>query len=328
MSTSTTGAGDEQARPGFALGAVTVVATLLGWSSVPLFITYLSHDLDTWTSNGWRYVLSAAIWAPVLAVVALRGNWPKGLWNRSLVPAIFNAFGQAAFAWSFYNIDAATATFGLRLQIVFVAIGAYLMFPAERALLRSWASWVGIGLLLTGIGGTLLFADRDNLPTGTVGNTASYALGVVLAIASGVLFAGYALSVRRWMSRDHPVVAFAAISQITSLILIGAMIVLGVDHGWSVWTLTPDRLGMLALSSIIGIALGHVFYYLSIARLGVAVTSGVMQLQPFCVAVGQLALFQKPLTRGQWVCGLLAVGGATLLLSMQWRLTRRPAQSP
>lgn len=311
----------------------TVLITLLGWSSVPLFIAHFSKDVDVWTSNGWRYAFSALLWAPVLIVVHARKRAPDGLWTNSIVPAIVNALGQAAFAWSFYNIDPATATFGLRMQLVFVAIGAYLLFPSERAVLRRPQAWLGIALVLGGIAGTLFLADRNNLPKDVAGASASYAFGVVLAVVAGLLFAAYALSVRRFMHGYHPVTAFAAISQYTSLILVGLMLALArdpksavPDFGLHALALGAGPFALLLLSSLIGIALGHVFYYISIARLGVAVSSGVIQLQPFCVAIAQLMLFNKPLTTGQWVFGILAVVGATLLLHTQWSVSRAAAR--
>lgn len=303
-------------------GVVMVLSTLLGWSSVPLFIVHLASHIDVWTSNGWRYLFSALMWAPVLIYHALRRSLPVGLWRAAIWPSIFNATGQAAFAWAFYNIDAATGAFGLRTQLVWVALGAYLMFPSERAILRNRRAQVGIVLVLVGTALTLALASRENLPK-VVGAPAEYLFGVALAVAAGLLFGCYGLSVRKYMHRFPSVTAFAAISQYTSLILVSAMLVLArhpdgsPSFGLDALDLSQKNFLFLLLSSIIGIGLGHVFYYISIARLGVAVTSGVIQLQPFCVAIGQWILFDKLLTRGQWLGGLLAVLGAGLLLSVQ-----------
>ncbi len=297
--------------------------TLLGWSSVPLFITHFASTIDVWTSNGWRYGFAAILWTPVLIIGHARRTLPAGLWTAALVPAVLNAFGQLAFSWSYYNTDPTTATFGLRAQIVFVAIGAYLLFPSERAVLRRPAAWAGIALVLVGVAGTILLAPgaKDGTPT--------HAFGVALALTGGVLFAGYALAVRKFMHKFHPVTAFAAISQITALLTVAMMLVMahnqqtGVrDAGASAWALPNDQLALLLLSSIIGIALGHVFYYIAIARLGVAVSSGVLQLQPFCVAIGSFLVFGKAMTSGQLISGLLAVVGATMLLTVQWRISR------
>jgi drug/metabolite transporter (DMT)-like permease len=314
------------------MGIVTVLATLIGWSSVPLFIVHFSRSIDAWTSNGWRYAISAVMWAPLLVVLAARSRMPAGLWRAALIPAVFNALGQGAFAWAFYNLDPATVTFGLRLQIVFVALGAFVMFPGERAVLRSPWALLGLALLLGGGIGTLLLAGEGNLARGAVGVSSDRLLGGVLSVGSGLLFAAYALSVRRCMHAFPSVTSFAAISQYTSLLLVLAMLVLARDPatgepdlGASALNLGAWPMALLALSSVIGIGLGHVFYYISIARLGVAVSSGVMQLQPFCVALAQLAIFDKRLTGGQWAAGLVAVAGAALLLGVQWRVGRRQA---
>lgn len=310
------------------LGVVCVVLTLLAWSSTPLFIQHFSHSLDVWSSNGWRYAFAAIIWAPVLIYGRVRGSLPKGLAWRALTPSIFNAAGQTAFALSFYHIDAATGSFGLRSQIVFVALGAYFLFPSERALLRDRRSWLGIVLVLVGLAGTLFLA-RGGGPAAAVGVNASHGLGIVLAVGGGILFAGYSLEVRRRLNGVSPLVSFAAISQYTALFLVVGMLAFGRDSGGSrdfgagPLHMNTAQFGLFVLSSVIGIALGHVWYYTAIARLGVAVSSGVVQLQPFVVAIAQMAFFGRALAPAQWAGGAMAVTGACLLLWVQWGLSSR-----
>lgn len=309
------------------LGIVTVVVTLVGWCSVPLFIKHFSHSIDMWTSNGWRYGFSALLWLPVLLWGWKKRSLPQGLWRASMWPAVFNSLGQIAFAYAFYEIDPTTATFGLRLQIVFVAIGAYILFPAERRMLRNPLAWLGIVMVLGGISGTIF---------GGGARATSEIFGVLSAVCSGLLFAAYGLSVRKCMHGFHPVTAFAAISQYTAAVMVALMLVLGHeqivqdgklvsgawDGGLNALSLGAQEFGLLLLSAIIGIALGHVFYYISIARLGVAVSSGVIQLQPFGVAIGSYFIFGQRLTTVQLVTGSIAVCGAVLLLFVQWRVGR------
>ena len=83
----------------------------------------------------------------------------------------------------------------------------------------------------------------------------------------------------------------------------------------------PPRL-LLLLSAVIGIALGHVLYYMSIARLGVAVSAGVLQLHPFMVGVASLLLFGEVLTMAQWISGGVAILGAMMMLSVQGGVKR------
>ncbi|MCB9845325.1 MAG: DMT family transporter [Phycisphaeraceae bacterium] len=300
---------------GRALGVLTVVMTLVGWSSVPLFLRHFSHSIDAWTSNGWRYGAAAVFWLPWL-IVAMRAGLTAGVFRSAMVPTLFNAAGQAAFTSAHYLIDPGLLTFGLRVQIVFVMVGAAVMFPAERRVVRSGWFVAGLALLLVGTVATIItddqFGQRNN------------ALGVGLAMIAGVFFAAYALSVRRFMSRYPAVLSFSVISQFTAAIMVALMLVLGDRAGATAITrLDGANFAMLIASALIGIALGHVFYYLAIQRLGVAVSSGVIQLQPFLVGVGAAILLNEPLLPAQWLGGTCAVLGAAIILYAQARLTRR-----
>jgi hypothetical protein len=75
---------------------------------------------------------------------------------------------------------------------------------------------------------------------------------------------------------------------------------------------------------LIGIALGHVFYYAAMARLGVAVASAVIQLAPFLGGAASVVIFHEVLTSGQWTSGLVLLGGAALLLRAEQRRPRQP----
>ncbi len=301
--------------------------TLVGWSSVPLFLYHFRDQIDFWTSNGWRYGFSALLWLPVLLAVLVRGRLPRGLWVASIVPSAVNAAGQVCFTWAHYCINPGMVTFGLRTQLVFVAIGAWLLFPSERAVIRTRGYLLGMAALL--VGTTLvLLSGIDGGPA----EGENRLLGVPLAILSGLLFAGYGLSVRRFMSGFHPVIAFAAICQYTGGAMVALMFLFGdacADgaflglRGMTALEMSTEQFLYLLLSAVIGIALGHVFYYIAIANLGVAVAAGVLQLQPFLVALAQIPLFGAVLAPTQWAGGCLAVLGALAMLEMQRRVSAR-----
>lgn len=296
------------------LGVGMVLMTLAGWSSVPLFLRHFAASIDTWTSNGWRYGFAALIWLPVVLIAHAGRRTPDGLWRRALIPSLINAGGQVCFTWAHYKIDPGLLTFGLRVQVIFVALGAYLLFPAERRIVRTPGFIVGVSLVLMGTAGAAMFGEnpfaRERLA------------GLALAVTSGAFFAAYGLSVRRVMQGVHPVLAFAAISQYTAGAMLVLMFALGERSGAGALELGGGQMALLLLSAVIGIALGHVFYYTSIARLGVAVTAGVLQLQPFAVALASLAIFAERLAPAQWAGGAAAVVGAMLLLNAQRKITR------
>ena len=299
---------------GAAGGVVFITLTLLCWSSVPLFLKYFTSYIDGWTANGWRYGISALFWSPVLLIGLCRAGLPPGLWRAAVVPSFVNIIGQSCFAWSPYFINPGLLTFMLRFQILLVAAGAYLLFPSERRILRSKAYWLGAILVLSGSMGTCLLGRE--LPQGAT------ALGIALAIAAGIFFGGYSLSVRYFMQGVHPVTAFAVISQYTAAGLVVIMLAVGSRQGFAVMSLTSGQWGMLVISALVGIALAHVLYYSSLARLGVAVSAGVILLQPFITGTTSYFLFGEELTTAQWATGALAVAGAGLMLRTQHRLSR------
>ncbi len=297
-----------------AIGTLTIVLTLVAWSSVPLFLRHFVDLIDPWTSNGWRYGFAAALWAPVLVIGLLRGRLRPGLWKAAIIPSIVNAIGQVTFVCAHYQIEPGLLSFGLRSQIIFAAVGAYLLFPDERRVIRSWSYVLGVIVVIGGTSGALLMGkERPD---------AAATLGILLAIASGLLFALYALAVRKYMRGTNSVVAFAVISQYTAAAMLVLMLLFGRRSGVEAIELERSEFLLLLLSAVIGIALGHVLYYMSIARLGVAVSAGVLQLHPFMVGVASLLLFGEVLTMAQWISGGVAILGAMMMLSVQGRVRR------
>lgn len=311
-----TNTNSSQAPTGLAMGITTIALTLFGWSCVPLFLRYFADEIDAWTSNGWRYGFAALVWAPLAIYASRRGIAGRAIWKAALIPAAFNCVAQVCFTWAHYMIDPGLLTFGLRIQIICVAVGAYLLFPSERLIIRSPAYLIGFALVLTGVLGTAILGDNPF--------AGAHASGFALAALSGALFAGYALGVKRCLAGVNPVVAFSLISQYTGATMIALMLLLGASAGaGAITALTVTQFWLLILSSILGIALGHVFYYIAIDKLGVAISSGVIQLQPFIVAVGSYFLFDEVLTFPQWISGAIAVAGAITMLYAQRRLNRR-----
>jgi drug/metabolite transporter (DMT)-like permease len=301
-------------RPSALTGIVTITLTLLGWSSIPLFLKSFTHEIDAWTANGWRYGFSALIWAPVILWAYSKGRFPKGLWIAAIVPSFFNTLGQIAFAVAPYYVDPGLMTFALRLQILFVTIGAAVLFASERRIVQTRGFILG---LLMVFGGTMatIWLNPHGLGSGTT-------TGILLSIGSGLLYACYSLSVRQFMHGVNPLIAFAAISIYTAIGILIPMFILGKDHGADAWSLPSHRFVVLLASALIGIGLGHTFYYVSIARLGVAVSAGVIQLQPFIVSIASIFIFKEHLTPGQWTGGCIAIAGSAVILSVQHRLSR------
>ncbi len=290
-------------------GTLTVTLTLIGWSTVPLFLKYFTPWIDAWTSNGWRYGFSALLWAPLLIVAAFRHRLPQGLWRAALVPSIVNAVGQVTFCYSHYKIDPGLLSFGLRSQLIFAALGAYFMFAAERPVVRSPVYLAGLVAMLVGTAAAVLLGKQPI--------EGAHAYGIALSVLTGALFAGYGLAVRKYMSSFGSVIAFAAISQYTAAAMVVLMLLVGERGGLEALEMPGGAFVLLLVSAVVGIAIGHVLYYMSIARLGVAVSSGVLQLHPIGVAIASLLIFDEVLTRAQWLGGAISILGALMMLTVQ-----------
>ncbi len=299
-------------------GILAIALTLIGWASAPLFLKYFVPYIDAWTANGWRYGMAALFWAPYLIAAKLAGRVPCGLWRAAILPSVFNVSGQILYALGPYYIDPGFFAFLLRSQIVFVALGAYLLFPSERGVLRAPMFWIGLVIVVAGSVGTVVFGP--GLPRGATG------VGVIISVLSGALFAGYGLAVRRNMHGVNAMVSFAAISSLSALVLCVLMAVVSPTHGIGAWRLSWPRFGLLAASALVGIGFAHVFYYIALARLGVSISGGVILLMPFLTAVASYFLFHERLRPGQWACGAAAIVGAALMLTVQGRLVQAPAK--
>ena len=160
-------------------GVLFITMTLLGWSSIPLFLRHFSELIDPWTCNGWRYACAALVWSPVLIAGVWRRRLPKGLFVAAIVPSVINSVAQVCFTVAHYEIEPGLLTFGLRSQMVFVTVGAYLLFPIERPVIRSRSYLGGLVAVIVGTGcAILLSAEPVDF---------SHAFGVGLSLASGVL---------------------------------------------------------------------------------------------------------------------------------------------
>lgn len=298
--------------PSRAIAVVTIFLTLAGWTSIPLFLRYFKDlGIDGWSANGWRYAISSILWLPALVLAWKRHEWPPNLWKRAMVPGLLNATAQVFFGLAPYYVEVGLMTFSIRLQIVFLVFGAAVLFPSERRVIRSPIFLAGMATLL---GGTLLTVYFR--PGGLGGGTA---VGITMSISAGLLYAAYALSVRKFLWGVKPLLAFAAVSQYAAIVMPTLMILKGKEHGLVVFHLTPMQMVWLVLSALVGIGIGHTLYYFSMSRLGVAVASGVIQLQAVTVGALEGPIFGSYLTGLQWMTGIVAIAGAMLMLYAQQR---------
>ncbi len=310
----------EHDHAGQALGVAAILTTLTAWTVGPLLLKHFASTIDVWTSNGWRYAIGSLLWIPVVLRARRRGDLPASVWRRAMVPAVFNSLGQVTFASAFYFVDASIVAFALRPQIIFVAIGAMLLFPPERAVVRSPRFIGGAGMVL--VGTALVIVG------GGVGDGGIDPAGIALGLAAGFFFAAYPLSVRACLPGVSPISAFGVISLYTAVAMVALMNLLGAEAGGRVIDLGPSGFALLVVSAQLALSIGHVSYYTGMRRLGVATAASVLQLQPFTIAGLAAVAMGERMVPLQWMAGALAVAGAFVIVREQQRVRRalrRPA---
>jgi drug/metabolite transporter (DMT)-like permease len=297
-------------------GAFYVSVALLGWASVLLFLRHLAPHIDVWTANGWRYGMCGLALLPMVGIGRRRGLAPPDIWRRAIPPAVVNSLGQVCFGAMIYFIQPGLAGFLLRFSLVSSTFGAFALFADERVLLRSWIFWSGMLLLVLGSLATI-FLGVQPIEGDTV-------VGVLLGAASGLWFGLYGVAVRYTMHGVPPLYSFSAISSLTALVMVVLMLTVGRRHGLMVLELSWPLIGWLVVSAVIGIAIGHIFYYEAIARLGVAVSGAIVQLAPFLTGAGSVIVFGEILTAWQWLGGVVMLVGSAVLLRAEQQRSRPP----
>lgn len=300
---------DNQLTAGYS-GAAFLMGNILCWAAVPVLLRYLTHAMDAWTANGVRYPLAAIFFVPILISAWQTGELTGRMLARCLVPSLLGCGGQILWGLSPYYLPAGTIGFLLRASLLFSLAGAMFLFPDERRLLRHGSFYVGLILSIVGF----VVLSLSKMQTDREVTLA----GILIAAGCSMFYGLYGVSVRYFLQGMNPLISSGAVSVFVSIGMAILMFCVG-DYSalalvsWGDW-------GLIVLSSITGITLGHYFLYAAVPRLGAAVTSAAQTLTPFVTLVLAVWFLGESLTRLEWSAGLMMVVGAAILLWAQYRI--------
>lgn len=330
-----------------------LVAAMVGFGAIPIFLRYFADSLDAWTVNGIRYSVGALFWlpfllfldrrtgsqqagagtgpfsaakSPVLAPTPSGEKWtcpprtcplqPSGnIWRDALVPSVVNAVGQAGFGISPYYVSASTIGFVLRLSFLFTIGFGFLVLAEERLLARKVSFWWGAALSLVGV----LVMFLDEFREGGEGSLTGLAIILVTALAWG----GYSVCVRHYVAHYSARQSFGVISLYTSAALVVSMFLFG--NVTPLASIGPWLWFNLMASALIGIAFGHVLYYRGIHRLGPVVASGILLVTPFITCLFAWIFLDERLSSLGWLGGASVVLGGGLLVAARAQIERETA---
>jgi len=301
-------------RTGRAAAIGCLVAAILCWGSIPIFLRYFTDFLDPWTVNGIRYTTAAVFWLPFVLVLSRRSGanpFPaRRPWRDALLPSCVNVFGQVGYGVSPYFLPASTIGFALRVSFLFTVVLGLLFLAEERPLARRPTFWLGALASLAGV--VLLFAGKVRVGDG------HFLVGIAILLAATLSWGGYGVSVRVRMAPYPARLSFGIISIYTSAVLLVLMFSLG--RLGRLAALSPRLWVMLIGSGMLGVTFGHVFYFRALHRLGPIVCSGVMLATPFVTYLGAALLLGEKLTGLQFLGGVWVVVGAAVLLMTRRRM--------
>ena len=288
-----------------------MLLALFFWAVVPLMLEHFTHWLDPWTANGARYFFAAAFWLPFV-VRTLREMGPaarRAAWKAALVPAAAHGTAQVFFGIAPYYNNATMLNFGCRLSIPFATLFGFWLLKSERPLMKSPLFWAGLACALGGF--LLMFANG-------FGTDSTSATGMLMLVGFAATWGVYAVFVRRTVS-DYPAhLASGIVSLLTGVPLVALMFRFG-DWG-ALARLPVDQWLWLVLSALLGLTLGHLFYYRAIRILGPIASEGSMLLIPFQTAILAHVLMGDRLSATQWAAGGVLILGCTLLLRARFQV--------
>ncbi len=288
------------------------VGVLFFWSLGPIFITYLTGYVDSWTQNLLRYLAACLFWLPFLIVSVKRKQIDARIWRRAILPAGANIIFQSLWAGAFYYIGPAFMVLLTKTSVIWIAGFSFAFFADERPLVKSKRFWSGLALSMIGVVGVMYY-KVDLAATNTI-------IGIGIALATAFMGGVYTVSVRIAFRDTDSRSGFSVISIYT----VAGLCVLAVLFGrpQDCVTMGAWQWACVVISGVTAIALGHVLYYAAIKRIGATIPALVILSQPFAVLAISYVVFGEKLNAVQLLFGMVLLAGAGLAVWAQQHLRR------
>ena len=235
------------------------------------------------------------------------------VWLYAIPSTLINIFGQIGWGLCPYYNDASVIGFVIKTTILFTILLGFIFVPEERKLVKN--RWFIIGTIAC-LGGIIIMSTSK---LGEVG-TASIS-GVLLIVATAAFWGAYGISIRVWMTQFPIRLSFGVICLYTSIPLFILMLWRG-DYTL-LFQIPRGQQALLVLSSLMGIAFGHVFLYQTIYILG-PIPSGSLLMMTTMITYGVSWYFLgESFTQIQWLGGLTLIIGSLLLYKAMGQVNKQ-----
>lgn len=283
----------------FGLSDLLMIATTFIWGVNVSVIKISLREMSPDAFNGWRLLLTAAIFVALLAASGEGFRVKRrDLAALALLGLAGNTIYQAVFIRGIHATTAANTSLILSTSPIFVAlIGAGLRI--ERIPLLSWA---GIAVSFAGL--YLVIALRN----GGLRLSAAGLGGDALLLGGTMLWAACTVFAKPYLGRMSPLKYSALTVGIGALGYVGLTwrdmaAVRLADVSWPAW-------GGLAFSAVFALVVGYIAWYYSVQRVGNARTAVYNNLTPIFAAAFAALILGERLRPAQ------AAGAAVVLLGV------------
>ncbi len=318
------------------------------WAIAPILVTILGKvGFDPYTQSFYRYATAAAFFLAVAAVT----DWP-GLaaafraWRRTGAMALTLVVFQLTWVNAVYFTSPTVTGFAGNLSIVFGFAGGAIFFADERAVVLSRRFLVGAAVVMVAAIG-VMFGGEVKIEGGPV-SEGGPALSAACLLVFPAAWAAYSLLIKRFVGHERrlearpvragrspdranasadglrpgrraellrPVPALAVTTAWTTLLVLAVTVVFGdlghvADVSWKIVL-------VLVVSGVGCIGVGQTLYYVSIGRIGVAMSQTVTRVTPFMTGFFSFALLGERMGAFQWVCGAVLVVGVLYLIKVR-----------
>ena len=288
------------------------LGSLTFWSLGPIFIKYLTGYLDCWTQNLLRYSVASLFWLPFLLLSIRAKRLDARVWRRALLPSLANVMMQSLWAAAFYYVGPGFMVLLTKTNIFWIAGFSFILFPEERALIKSKRFWAGLIFAAIGLVGVMVH-KVDLAEAQTI-------RGIVIALAAAFMWGVYTVTVKMAFREIDSRQGFSVLSIYTVVGLALFALTFGkledcIHLGGSTWA-------YIVISGITAIAFAHTLYYVAIRRIGATIPALVILAQPFVVLGISNVVFDELLNGLQFLFGVVLLAGAALAIWAQKDLKR------
>lgn len=287
-----------------------LISGILALSLSSLFVRWA--DAPGAVTSFYRMAVASLVFLVIFARQPASARQIERRWLfLPLLGGLFTALDHATWATAINYTRVANATLMNNLAPLWVALVAFLIWR-ERLSVQFW-----LGLVMA-IGGAALVLGSDFLARPQLNQ------GNLLAALSSLFYAAYFLTTQRGRAHFATLTYVFLITAVSSLILLGANLLLGNPlWGYS----TPTLLAFLG-AGLISQVIGYFSVGYALGHLPASLVSPTMIAQPVLTALMAIPLAGEPLLPPQWIGGLIVLSGIYLVNLSRQRQTKIPLQKP